>query len=131
MAAPEPTRTAAANTMKRVLIVDDNHVNRMLAVALFRKRGWQTSEASDGPGALAHLAATGADAVLLDISMPGMDGEEVCRQIRANPALAGLRVVAYTAHAMDHERQRIMAAGFDDMVIKPATIASLLAALPD
>ena len=117
--------------MKHVLIVDDNQVNRMLAVALFRKRGWQTSEASNGPEALARLGENSVQAVLLDISMPGMDGEEVCRQIRANPALASLRVVAYTAHAMDHERQRIMNAGFDDMVIKPATIASLLAALPD
>lgn len=120
-----------ATTMKHVLIVDDNAVNRMLAAALFKKRGWQTSEAVDGPAAIICLANTTFDAVLLDISMPGMDGEEVCRHIRAEPRLARLRVVAYTAHAMDHERQRIMEAGFDDIVVKPATIASLLAALPD
>lgn len=116
--------------MKRILVVDDNAVNRKLALALLRKRGWDADEADGGTAALDRLATTNYDGVLLDISMPGIDGEEVCRRIRANPAFAGLRVVAYTAHAMESEKQRIMSAGFDEILIKPITIQSLMTALP-
>lgn len=116
--------------MKRVLVVDDNAINRKLAVTLLKKRGWQTAEADCGQAALATLAEAEFDAVLLDISMPGMDGETVCRQIRADGRLAGLYVVAYTAHAMEREKQSIMAAGFNNILIKPVTMAALESALP-
>ncbi|MGB0129711.1 MAG: response regulator [Rhodocyclaceae bacterium] len=115
--------------MKRILVVDDNSINRKLAVALLNRHGWEAMEAESGEGAIAVLADEIFDAVLLDISMPGMDGETVCQQIRADPRLAGLRVVAYTAHAMEHEKRRIMSAGFDDIVIKPMTPEVLYAAL--
>jgi CheY-like chemotaxis protein len=114
-----------------VLVVDDNAVNRKLAVALLKRRGWTTAEADNGLSALDLMATQPFDAVLLDISMPLLDGEETCRRIRANPAWAGLRVVAYTAHAMECERQRIMGAGFDDLVLKPISAQDLLRALPD
>lgn len=117
--------------MRRILVVDDNIVNRKLAIALLRKRGWEVEDVDGGAAALERLAQGGFDSVLLDISMPGMDGEEVCRRIRANEALAGLWVVAYTAHAMEFEKQRIMSAGFNDIVIKPVTSQSLQSALPD
>ena len=117
--------------MKRVLVVDDNATNRKLAAALLKKQGWEVAEADNGQAAIDALAHSSFDAVLLDISMPGMDGEEVCRRIRANGALTGLRVVAYTAHAMAHEKQQIMSAGFDDILIKPVTMAALQAALAD
>lgn len=100
-------------------------------MALLKKRGWVTEEADGGQAALDQLSAAPFDNVLLDISMPGMDGEEVCRRIRANPAWAGLRVVAYTAHAMESDKQRLMKAGFDDVLIKPITVQSLLLALPE
>lgn len=117
--------------MRRILVVDDNVVNRKLAIALLRKRGWEVEEADCGTAALERLAEGTFDSVLLDISMPGMDGEEVCRRIRADEALKSLWVVAYTAHAMDFEKQRIMSAGFNDIVIKPVTSQSLQSALPD
>lgn len=118
--------------MRRTLVVDDNAVNRKLAVALLKRRGWQTEEADNGQSALDMLATCAAfDSVLLDISMPKLDGEEVCRRIRASSNWRTLRVVAYTAHAMESDKQRIMAAGFDDMLIKPITSADLLRALPD
>jgi two-component system chemotaxis response regulator CheY len=117
--------------MKRTLVVDDNAVNRKLAVALLKRRGWVTEEAENGAVAMQKLASGEFDAVLLDISMPVMDGEETCRRIRANPATAALRVVAYTAHALESERARIMAAGFDDIAIKPITAQDLLRVLPD
>ncbi len=117
--------------MKRTLVVDDNTINRKLAMALLKRRGWVTEEADGGQAAMDKLNTSSFDNVLLDISMPGIDGEEVCRRIRANPAWAGLRVVAYTAHAMESEKQRIMAVGFDHILIKPITVQSLLLALPD
>ncbi|WP_026687587.1 response regulator [Azovibrio restrictus] len=117
--------------MKRVLVVDDNAVNRKLAVAMLRKRGWEADEAEDGFAALRMLESTAYDHVLLDISMPGLDGEEVCRRIRSMADTRGLHVVAYTAHALESEKQRIMAAGFNDIIIKPMTMDVLLTKLPD
>lgn len=117
--------------MRRALVVDDNAVNRKLAVALLKRRGWYTEEAENGLLALERLAQGNFDSVLLDISMPEMDGEETCRRIRANVATARLRIVAYTAHALESERTKIMSAGFDDMLIKPITAQDLLRALPD
>ena len=117
--------------MKRILVVDDNAVNRKLASTLLKKRGWEIAEADGGATALEILSVDRFDGVLLDISMPGIDGEEVCRRISANRSLAGLRLVAYTAHAMESEQQRIMSAGFDAILIKPITMQSLQLALPD
>jgi two-component system, chemotaxis family, chemotaxis protein CheY len=118
--------------MKRTLVVDDNAINRKLAVALLKRRGWETEEADNGLTALERLAESAPfDSVLLDISMPNMDGEEVCRRIRAFRAWDNLRVVAYTAHALDSEKQRIMAAGFDGILVKPITAQDLNLALPD
>ena len=110
-----------------VLIVDDHPVNRTLARVLLRGAGWTTEDACDGEEALQKLAGGGFGIVLLDISMPGISGEEVCRRIRADPVLKSLRVIAYTAHAMDDERERILAAGFDSLITKPITKAALLA----
>jgi len=117
--------------MKRILVVDDNAINRKLALALLKKRGWTASEVDSGTAALERLTTEDFDGVLLDIRMPGMDGEEVCRRIRANPALAGLRLIAYTAHAMESEIQRFIDTGFDRVLIKPITMQNLQAVLPD
>ena len=111
----------------RILIVDDNALNRRLAVAILGRQGWSTAEASDGQQALQMLAgAHGFDAVLLDISMPELNGDEVCCRLRTDPANVHLPVVAYTAHAMEEDRRRILEAGFDAIAIKPVTISSLL-----
>lgn len=117
--------------MRKVLVVDDNAVNRKLAVALLKRRGMYVEEADSGSVALEILAAGQFDYVLLDISMPVMDGKEVCRIIRSTPNLAALRVIAYTAHAMESERQSIMAAGFDDLLVKPISSQDLLRVVPD
>jgi CheY-like chemotaxis protein len=118
--------------MKRVLVVDDNAVNRKLALALLQRRGMHVEEADCGQMAVDMLNQDARfDAVLLDISMPVMDGKEVCQIIRSSPKLARLRVVAYTAHAMPSERQSIMAAGFDELLIKPISAQDLLRVLPD
>lgn len=117
--------------MKSVLVVDDNAVNRKLAVALLKRRGMQVDEADGGAVAIELLRKNRYDTVLLDISMPVMDGREVCQIIRSAPDLAALHVIAYTAHAMESERQSIMAAGFDDLLVKPISGQDLLRVLPD
>ncbi len=116
--------------MRKVLVVDDNAVNRKLAVALLKRRGIYVQEAESGSLALEMLQQDGYDTVLLDISMPVMDGKEVCRLIRANSELVALRVIAYTAHAMESERQSIMSAGFDDLLLKPISGQDLRRVLP-
>lgn len=108
--------------MKKILVVDDNAVNRKLACAMLKKQGWDTAEADGGQQALDRLSADTFEAVLLDISMPGMNGEEVCRAIRADQRLQHLKVIAYTAHALESEKSRIMSAGFDDILIKPVSM---------
>lgn len=117
--------------MKRILVVDDNAINRKLAVAMLKRRGWHADEVDSGSAALHSLAIETYDGVLLDISMPGMDGIEVCRRIRADSRFAGLRLVAYTAHAMESEQQRYLEFGFDEVLVKPITMQNLADVLPD
>lgn len=110
---------------RKALIVDDVQANRLLAAVLLRKQGWQTVEACDGIEAIEKLESEGFDAVLLDISMPRMTGEEVCRKIRANPRLSHLPVVAYTAHAIEEDKSRMIAIGFDEVLTKPISFKIL------
>jgi CheY-like chemotaxis protein len=102
----------------RVLIIDDNAVNRRMAQVMFQKLGWEAETVDSGERALLSLAAHCPDLVLLDISMPGMNGLEVCQHIRADRALRELRVIAYTAHVLP-EQQHFLASGFDDVLLKP------------
>ncbi len=106
-----PERTAIA-------IVEDNADNRLLVVALLED-DYDVVEFEDGTSALAGLADSGARLVLLDISLPGMDGSAVLRAIRADPALQTLPVCALTAHAMMGDRERYLAEGFDGYISKP------------
>ncbi len=104
--------------MHRVAIVEDNPDNRLLALALLEGL-YQCDEYETGIEALTGLASEVPDVVLLDISLPGLDGVETLKRIRATPALAHLHVIALTAHAMAGDRERFLAAGFDDYVTKP------------
>ena len=114
---------------KCVLVVDDHPVNRLLVSVMLREANFEVGEAENGQQALDMLRESSWNIVLLDISMPDMSGDEVCRRIRADESLKGLRVIAYTAHAMQGERDQILAAGFDGLLTKPISRASLHAAL--
>lgn len=113
----------------RVLVVDDHPVNRALVHVFLSDSGCSVVEASGAEDALTLLSQSSFDAVLLDVSMPGMSGEDACDLIRANPATRNLRVIAYTAHALNHERASLMARGFDEVLTKPITKETLLAAI--
>ncbi len=114
---------------KRVLIADDNPAGRELVHESLAEHVGSILEASDGREALAKIRESRPDLVLLDIQMPEMDGYQVVREIRSDPALKSLRVVALTAFAMQGDRERALEAGFDDYVTKPVTVGKLKAQL--
>ena len=119
---PLTDRMAPAHS---VLIIDDEAVNRRLAQVLFQKLDWEVETVDSGDRALLHLAARRYDLILLDISMPGMTGLEVCQHIRADPRLMALRVIAYTAHALLEQQQRFLASGFDAVLLKPISFRAV------
>lgn len=101
------------------LVVDDHPTNRLLGKTLLSKMGWQTDEAECGEQALEKIGQARFSLILLDISMPGISGEETCKRIRALPGGADIRIIAYTAHAFPEERDRFLAVGFDEILVKP------------
>ncbi|MFZ9737276.1 MAG: response regulator [Prochlorotrichaceae cyanobacterium] len=104
--------------MKRIAIVEDNPDNRMLFCALL-EADYDVVAYEDGMSALAHLEEVHPDLVLLDISLPGMDGCAVLAQIRRTQGLSSIPVIALTAHAMDGDREKFLEQGFDGYVSKP------------
>ncbi len=104
--------------MTTVAVVEDNPDNRLLLQALLGDR-YDLVEFDNGVDALAAFARSLPDVVLLDISLPGMDGNEILIRIRADERLRMLPVIALTAHAMAGDREKYLRAGFDDYVTKP------------
>ena len=111
--------------LKTICVVEDNADNRLLVHALLDDQ-FVVVEYCDGPSALAGLQAICPDLILLDISLPEMDGLEVLRRIRSNAAFRTIPVIALTAHAMAGDRARLIAAGFDEYVTKPIADETLL-----
>ena len=118
---------AAARGASRILLADDNPVNCRLAVLMLEKAGHQIDVVNDGALAVEALRGKDYDLVLMDVQMPGVDGLEATRRIRALPAArAGVPVIAITANAMAGDEQRCLAAGMNDYVTKPIDRARLL-----
>jgi two-component system sensor histidine kinase/response regulator len=109
----------------RIAVVEDNADNRLLVQAILDGR-YDVAEYASGRAALAGLRDVRPDLVLLDISLPEMDGAEVLRQIRADRRLRDLPVIALTAHAMAGDRERYLSAGFDEYLTKPIVDEALL-----
>jgi two-component system, cell cycle response regulator DivK len=109
----------------RILVADDNAVSRELMREVLDGPGREILEASQGEEALEKIAAQRPDLVLLDIQMPILDGFAVVRRVRQDPRLGHTRMVAVTAYAMQGDRQRALAAGFDDYITKPINAAWL------
>lgn len=111
--------------MKKIAVVEDNPDNRLL-VRVILESLYEVSEYEDGFSALEGLPKNPPDLVLLDVSLPEMDGTEVLQRLRASPDLRHLPVIALTAHAMAGDREKFMAQGFDDYVTKPIVDENLL-----
>ncbi len=101
------------------MVVDDNATNRLLACTLLMKMGWSVLEADCGEVAISLSYRQSFRLILLDISMPGLSGKATCELLRSQPNGSASFIVAYTAHAFPDEREQILAAGFDDVLIKP------------
>lgn len=128
VAAAEPKAVTTARL--RVLVIEDNPVNRFVLRRLLEECGHRVTEAPDGSAGVSAAMEQGFDLIMTDISMPGMDGVEVTRQIRehAGPSQKA-RVVAVTAHALPTDLARFRDAGIDDCMTKPITRVSLTAAM--
>jgi two-component system, cell cycle response regulator DivK len=108
-----------------LVVVEDNPDNRLLVQAILEDR-YELVEYENGAAALEGLKDSPPDLVLLDISLPEMDGTEVLRRMRADETLTRIPVVALTAHAMAGDREKYLAQGFDDYVTKPIMDESIL-----
>ena len=109
----------------RIAIIEDNDDNLLLFEVILEER-YELDQYLDGPKGLAGLCRCPPELLLLDISLPGMDGLEVLRQIRRDPKLQDMKVVALTAHAMAGDRERLLQAGFDAYLAKPILDESVL-----
>jgi CheY-like chemotaxis protein len=112
-----------------ILVVEDNDKNRKLVRDVLTVRGYRLLEAVTGEDGVRLAREHRPDLVLMDIQLPGIDGIEALRQLRADPALAGTPVLAVTASAMTHDRQKILAAGFDGYQSKPISVRPFLEAV--
>ena len=121
---------SAAQHQARVLLAEDVAANRKLAKELLERAGHTVDAVSDGEEAVAAVTGFPYDLVLMDISMPGVDGLEATRRIRAMPGPLGrIPIIAMTAHAMSGDREAFLAAGMDDYLQKPVDREALLGAI--
>jgi two-component system, cell cycle response regulator DivK len=112
--------------MAKILIVEDNELNLDMLVRRLVRKGYEVVSAVDGEQGLAMATTEHPDLILMDMSLPGMDGWEATRQIKADPAIQSIPVIALTAHAMVGDREKALRAGCDDYDTKPVEFQRLL-----
>jgi len=112
--------------MHKILLVEDNEMNRDMLSRRLERKGYQVVIAVDGQSGVELAGAELPDLVLMDMSLPVLDGWEATRRLKADPATAHLPVIALTAHAMSGDRERAIAAGCDDYDTKPIELVRLL-----
>lgn len=110
--------------MSKILLVEDVEDNRALARLLLESEGHTVIEAPNGAEGVALARGERPDLILMDLSMPGMDGWEAARLIQGEPETAAIPVVAVTAHAMAGDRERVLAAGFVGYIAKPIEVGT-------
>lgn len=111
--------------MSKILLVEDNEVNRDMLSRRLERKGYAVVSAGDGETGVALAQAETPDIILMDLSMPIMDGWQATQQIRATPVIAAIPIIAFTAHELRGED--VIEAGFDDYEIKPLEFPRLLA----
>ena len=113
--------------MANILIVEDNELNRDMLSKRLQRRGYEVVVAVDGGEGLELARSEAPDLILMDMSLPVLDGWEATRQLKAAPETGRIPVIALTAHAMAGDQERALAAGCDDYDTKPVELPSLLA----
>ena len=112
--------------MATILIVEDNEMNRDMLSRRLTRRGFEVVIAVDGKAGVEAAASHRPDLVLMDMSLPVIDGWEATRRLKADPQTAAIPVIALTAHAMAGDREKAMEAGCDDYDTKPIELPSLI-----
>ncbi len=112
--------------MAKVLLVEDDEMNRDMLSRRLIRRGFDVVTAVDGQQALAMASTESPDLILLDLSLPVMDGWAVARKLKSDPATTNIPVIALTAHAMAGDREKAMGAGCDEYDTKPIELKRLL-----
>jgi two-component system, cell cycle response regulator DivK len=115
--------------MPKILLVEDQEMNRDMLSRRLKKRGYEVSMAVDGAEGLAKARSEAPDLILMDMSLPVLDGWEATRQLKADDATRGIPVVALTAHAMSTDREKALEAGCDAYETKPVELPKLLATM--
>jgi two-component system cell cycle response regulator DivK len=108
-----------------ILIVDDNEMNLRLLSMLLLKRGYAVQTASDGEEALVRVRAAKPALILMDLQLPGIDGLQLTRELKGDPALRDIIVIAVTSYAMKGDREKALAAGCDGYATKPIDTRAL------
>lgn len=111
---------------KRILLVEDNEMNRDMLSRRLSRKGFDVLLAENGEEAIAQAKSGSPDLILMDMSLPVMDGWEATRRIKADDATRGIPVIALTAHAMSGDKERALEAGCDDYDTKPIEFNRLL-----
>ncbi|OZB36682.1 MAG: two-component system response regulator [Halothiobacillus sp. 14-56-357] len=112
--------------MARILLVEDNEMNRDMLSRRLARKGYEVLLAVDGGEGVAMAKSQQPDLILMDMSLPVLDGWEATRAIRAEPATRAIPIIALTAHAMDGERAKALEAGCNDFDTKPVDLPRLL-----
>src|SRR3989442_10001746 len=112
--------------MAKILLVEDNEMNRDMLSRRLGRRGYDVAIAVDGEQGVAMARSETPALILMDMSLPGLDGREATRQIKAASETRGIPVIALTAHAMSGDREKAIAAGCDDLHTKPVDFPRLV-----
>jgi two-component system cell cycle response regulator DivK len=112
--------------LSKILLVEDNEMNRDMLSRRLLRNGYEVLLAMDGGEGVAMARAQSPDLILMDMSLPGLDGWEATRQLKAEPGTREIPVIALTAHAMSGDRQKALSAGCDDFDTKPVELPRLL-----
>jgi CheY-like chemotaxis protein len=123
---PEPTIDLKTEVLAKILLVEDNELNRDMLTRRLARRGYHVTTANDGAQALVQARSEQPDLILMDLRMPVMDGWAATRALKSDPITAWIPVIALTAHTMDTDEQKALDAGCDDFESKPVELPRLL-----
>jgi two-component system cell cycle response regulator DivK len=110
---------------RKILVVEDNEDSRELVIKVLKNKGYQVTAAVDGEEAIEKAIAEKPDLILLDISLPKLDGYEVAKKLKSMEEFQETPIVALTAHAMKGDREKVIVAGFEGYITKPINVREL------